>query len=33
MYEFSVNKDMERKFNNDKRRKEVAVRKMRCIYV
>jgi hypothetical protein len=28
MHEFSVSKDMEKKFNNDKRRKEVVVGKV-----
>ena len=28
VHEFSVNKDMEKKINNDKRRKEVAIRKV-----
>ena len=28
MHKFSVSKDMKKKFNNDKRRKEVAVRKV-----
>ena len=28
MHEFSVSKDMEKKFNNDKRRREVAIKKV-----